>query len=202
WSLQRATQAAQKLPTDWENLCEKSFFRKVYAIKEEDIPSSLFVNSDQTQVVYAPGGAMTWTETGAKQAPVVGKEEKRAFTAMVSVSCSGILLPIQAIYVGKTNRAVPSSDAEKYTEAAIAGFLFEPSGTSTYWSNQHTMRSFVDKILAPYFQAEKEKLGLPETQKSLWSIDLYSVHRSKELRTWINKHHPSIILDYIPGGCT
>jgi hypothetical protein len=64
------------------------------------------------------------------------------------------------------------------------------------------MQSFVDKILSPYFKDEKVKLNLPPSQKSLWSIDVWSVHRSEEFRTWMNRNHPTIILDYIPGGCT
>ncbi|KIK07128.1 hypothetical protein K443DRAFT_87893, partial [Laccaria amethystina LaAM-08-1] len=43
---------------------------------------------------------------------------------------------------------------------------------------------------------------LPPSQKSLWSIDVWSVHRSDEFKTWVNQHHPTIILDYVPGGCT
>src|SRR6267378_6132166 len=66
WSHRKATRAAQKIPSNWEDLCEKSFFRKAYSIKEDDIPADLYVNSDQTQVVFAPGDKMTWAEKGAK----------------------------------------------------------------------------------------------------------------------------------------
>ena len=59
WSPRKATHAAQKKPLDWEDQCEKSFLRKAYLIKEEDIPAALYVNADQTQVVYAPGDKMT-----------------------------------------------------------------------------------------------------------------------------------------------
>ena len=187
---------------NWEDLCEKSFFRKAYVIKEEDIPASLYVNSDQTQVVFAPGDKMTWAETGAKQISAVGVEEKRAFTVLISVSCSGKVLPMQAIYNAKTQRACPSLKSERCTDLLEEGFLLEPSGTTTYWSNQTTMRSFVDKIVAPYFDGEKTRLRLPSSQKSLWSIDVWSVHRSEMFKTWVNQQHPTIILDYMPGGCT
>lgn len=40
WTLWKATQVAQKLPKDWEDQCEQSFFHKAYAIKEEDIPAN------------------------------------------------------------------------------------------------------------------------------------------------------------------
>lgn len=60
WSEQRATWVTQKLPDNWEQICEHAFLRIAYEIKEEDIPSKQFVNSDQTQVIYAQGSKLTW----------------------------------------------------------------------------------------------------------------------------------------------
>ena len=97
WSVQKVTQAAQKLPENWEEQCEMSVSRKMYIIKEEDIPPELYANSDQTHVVYAPGNTLTWAETGAKQVSLVGTDEKQAFTVMVTVASNGTLLPFQAI---------------------------------------------------------------------------------------------------------
>ncbi|KAF9457519.1 hypothetical protein BDZ94DRAFT_1202554, partial [Collybia nuda] len=202
WSRRKGTQAAQKLPENWEELCEKSAFRKAYVIKEDDIPDYLHVNSDQTQVKFAPGDNMTWTETGAKQVQIYGGEDKRAFTVMVSISNSGVLLPMQAIYSGKTVRSCPSVQSSHYQDLINAGFLLEASGTATYWSNHETMHSFVNKILAPYFDNAKAANGLAKSQSSLWTIDVWSVHRSKEFINWMKKHHPTIILDFVPGGCT
>jgi len=92
--------------------------------------------------------------------------------------------------------------APNYDDLIEAGFLLEESGTDTYWSNQKTMQNLVNKILAPYFDTEKTKLSLPSSQRSMWSIDVWSVHRSEEFKDWVNSKHPTIILDYIPGGCT
>jgi hypothetical protein len=203
WSLRKATQAAQKLPKDWQNQCIRSFFRKAYVIKEHDIPIYLFINFDQTQVIYVPGNRMTWSQTGAKQVGMVGMDEKRAFTLVVGVTADGSLLPFQAVFVGKTKASVPSAtDSPNYDEAINAGFKFECSGTGTYWSNQQTMRAYVNDILAPYFERKKHEHGLPPTQKSLVQLDVWSVHRSKEFREWMRINHPTIILDYVPGGCT
>jgi hypothetical protein len=83
-----------------------------------------------------------------------------------------------------------------------AGFKFEFSGTKTYWSNQDTMQSFVNNILAPYFEQRKVKFSLPPSQKFLWQIDVWSVHHSEEFCGWMHKNHPNILLDYMPGGCT
>jgi hypothetical protein len=99
WSIRAATQAAQKQPNDWEDQCEQSFFWKAYSIKEYDIHEALYVNSDQTQIVYAPGNRLTYNPTGSKQVAVVGVEEKHcAFTLMVSVAADGTILLFQAIY--------------------------------------------------------------------------------------------------------
>lgn len=202
WSIRKATQAAQKLPKDWEDQCERSVFRKVYVIKEEDIPIELYVNSDQTQIVYAPGNRMTWAETGAKQVAVVGMDEKRAFTLLVSVAADGTILPFQAVYQGKTKLSLPVTTSPNHSDAMKAGFKLEFSGTKTYWSNQETMRAFVNDILAPYFDGRKAELRLPIEQKSLWQIDVWSVHRSTEFREWMRANHPNIVMDFVPGGCT
>jgi hypothetical protein len=204
WSFRKATRAAHKMPENWEDLCEKSFLRKAYNIKEHDIPAELYVNSDQTQVMYAPGDKMTWADAGAKQVSLTNTDEKRAFTVMVSVASDGTLLPFQAIYQGKTSRSCPAPSSPHYQDALSAGFHLVCSGTDTYWSNQQTMKLFVNKILAPYYDKKKTDLGFPPSQKSLWQIDVWSVHRSEEFRKWMKDNHPTIIIDFVPGGhgCT
>ena len=114
WSWRKATQAAHKLPENWEEQCEKSTFHKAYTIKEHDIPAELYVNSDQTQLIYAPGDKMTWAERGANQVTLMGTEEKWAFTLMVSVVSDGTLLPFQAVYQGLMNRSCPSASSPDY----------------------------------------------------------------------------------------
>jgi len=132
----------------------------------------------------------------------VGAEEKRAITIVTSISSSGVLLPFQAVYEGKSAVSCPKQSANCHTQATNAGFQFEYSGNQTYWSTQKTMRSLVDDIIAPNFSEQKEKLGLPETQKLIWQIDVWSVHRSKEFCEWMKKAHLNIIIHYVPAGCT
>ncbi len=150
-----------------------------YTIKEEDIPLELIVNTDQTQVVYAQGSNLTWAETGTKQVTTVGSNEKHALTAVLSISNSSEMLPVQAIYDGSTSHSLPKKDALHYTDTINHGFKFKFANSSTYWSTQQTMRDFANSILAPYYDHKKAELGLPETQKSLWHIDMWLVHRSK-----------------------
>ncbi|KAF8149784.1 hypothetical protein K438DRAFT_1624742 [Mycena galopus ATCC 62051] len=64
------------------------------------------------------------------------------------------------------------------------------------------MHLLVDNIIAPYFETTKKELSLPPDQYSIWEIDCWSVHRSAEFHAWMKKYHPTIIIIYIPGGCT
>jgi hypothetical protein len=118
-----------------------------HGVEEKDIPAELLVNTDQTLVDFAQGVNLTWAETGAKQVSVIGTEEKRGFTAVVSISSKGFPLPMQAIYQGYTDRSCPSQLSRNYDYAKKISFRFDYSGSATHWSNQRTMRLFVDGIL-------------------------------------------------------
>ncbi|KAG1793281.1 uncharacterized protein HD556DRAFT_1215993, partial [Suillus plorans] len=143
WSKRHTTWTAQKTPTNWEDLCEQASLRLAYTIKEEDIPSALYVNSDQTQVVYAQDSKLTWAKTGAKQVSTVGNDKKQAFTVMVSIANDGTMLPLQAIYQGYLKVSRPSPSAPNYENCMNTGFHFEYSNTKTYWSTHGTMHSIL-----------------------------------------------------------
>jgi hypothetical protein len=53
--------------------------------------------------------------------------EMRAFTLIPSISASGVLLPMQAIFMGKTDASCPSRNVPAYAEAARPGFQMLPS---------------------------------------------------------------------------
>jgi hypothetical protein len=202
WSERHATKAAQKLPANYETLIDAAFLCEAYVIQDYAIPAALRVNTDQTQLVYQQGVGSTWTEKGAKQVATVGQEEKRAFTLVPSISASGVLLPMQSVFNGKTGLSCPAPSAKRYDEAIALGYSIVPSMTSTYWSNHDTMHRLVNEIITPYFEATKIAFHLPPTQYAIWKIDCWSVHKSKEFRAWMKKHHKYIIVLFIPGGCT
>ncbi|KAF7371545.1 DDE superfamily endonuclease [Mycena venus] len=179
WSERRATKAAHKLPANYEKILDAAFLREAYIIRDYAIPAALRVNTDQTQLLYQQGSGSTWT--------------KRA---------SGVLLPMQAVFGGKTASSCPSPSSNRYHEAVKLQYTMVPSLTATYWSNHGTMRSLVDDVIAPYFEAKKTELGLPSSQFSIWTIDCWSVHRSKKFLDWMKQNHPTIILLFVPGGCT
>ncbi|KAJ3984384.1 hypothetical protein F5890DRAFT_1397726, partial [Lentinula detonsa] len=204
WSFRTATRAAQKLPENVDEILEEAFLREAYCICNYNIPAELRVNTDQTQTIYQPGTNVTWNQKGDRQVPAVGIDDKRAFTLVPSISASGELLPFQAIFQGSTAASCPSKKSPFYKEAMELGFRLEPSKTDTYWSTMDTMKSLVNDIIAPYFEREKADLGIesPSEQYSIWKIDCWSVHKSKEFLSWMKEAHPTIIVVFIPGNCT
>ncbi|KAJ6619216.1 hypothetical protein B0H10DRAFT_2370451 [Mycena sp. CBHHK59/15] len=98
---------------------------------------------------------------------MVRQEEKCAFTLVPSISGSGKLLPMQAVFMGKTTVSCPSPKATHYEEAIALGYVMLPSGMSTYWSNHPTMHQLIDNIIEPHFEATKKEIGLPPSQVSI-----------------------------------
>jgi len=202
WTIRASTRAGRKVPSNADSILRSANLRIAYVIKHEDIPSELIANSDQTQVLLAQGSNVTYAPIGANQVATIGAEEKRAFTVLVTLTNDGILLPFQSIYKGSSAASLPAKETKSMAEAINAGFLFESSKTSTYWSTQETMRHFVDTVLGPHFEKVKVTMNLPHEQCSLWLIDCWSVHRSKEFLTWIGIYHSTIIVLFVPAGLT
>lgn len=210
WTFRKGTKAAQKHPPNWEELCYRSLLRKAWMVAMHEISAALRINADQTQVTYQPNTVLTYEKRGSKQVPIIGKDDKCAVTVMVSIAASGEFLPLQVIFKGRLVASLPSPHpihqaklSQAYNDALALGWIFQVAGVlDTYWANQDTMKSWLDQIVAPYFERKKEELGLRSTQLCIVRIDVWSVHASLEFRTYVWEKHPSIVLMFVPGGCT
>ena len=49
-------------------------------------------------------------------------------------------------------------------------------------------------------QAKIKELGLPADQKAIALMDCWSVHKSKEFRTWWKAKYPWLLFLFIPAG--
>ncbi|KZT52330.1 hypothetical protein CALCODRAFT_441735, partial [Calocera cornea HHB12733] len=205
WSLRHSTKAAHKLPTDWRLSTWKAALRAAYAIQHFNIPPSCIVNSDETQLLLQHGGDCSYAPIGSRQVDVLGKEEKRACTVMTSLSMDGTLLPFQCIWKGEQKRSLPFRDDPRHPIMAKArehGHIFTLSHSSTYWTNLGTFQTFVRDILVPHFHVENQLFERSKEATCLWVIDVYSVHRGEEFRTWMTSTYPWILIHYIPASCT
>ncbi|KAG8722241.1 hypothetical protein FRC08_005241 [Ceratobasidium sp. 394] len=131
WSPRRATRAAQKQPADFDSLLLRAFLWMACLVRDESIPSSCIVDSDQTQVVYGAGPQTTWASTGARHVSVVGTE-KRTFTLTVGIPLSREALPLQAIYASEAVHSLPDKDAPHMDIALEHSFRFGYSGNTSY----------------------------------------------------------------------
>jgi hypothetical protein len=157
---------------------------------------------DQTYFHLQPTSTSTFEEVGSKQVAVIGKEEKRAATLQAAVSGNGDVLPYHIIYKGKTAASLPHNSCEGLQEAIDLGFLFDFSGTNSYWSTFELMCKWVDKILVPYWVRQKECVGAPADQECILYFDIWAVHCSVAFRTWLDKSYPWIKYRYVPAGMT
>lgn len=191
WSLRRATHPAQKIPENVDEILYRATLRQAFSIRNFNIPAALRVNTDQTQIVLQQGGNVTWNERNARQVTTHGQDEKRAFTLVVGISASGVFLPFQSVWAGKTHASLPSSTEAAYVEAIQLDFEFVFSKKQgNYWSTEESMQSYVRNILVPYYNQQSSNLGLPLCSPSIWQIDCWSVHTSISFRVWMATTYP------------
>ena len=91
WSICHSTCPGHKIPQDSDEILWKAFLCLAYIIKHKDIPSALIANSDQTQTL-AQGCSMTYVPMNLKQVTMLGSEEKRAITVLVTLVNDGKVL--------------------------------------------------------------------------------------------------------------
>ncbi|KAG1871544.1 hypothetical protein F4604DRAFT_1926276 [Suillus subluteus] len=203
WSFHRATHAAQKTPSNADQLCLDQFYRLTLTIRDCAIfHASFYVNIDQTNIVYQPANTTTYEDTSSKQVAVIGQEEKRAFTVVVGISASGNALPFQVIYCGKTAHSLPMKTTPQFKDTQDLGFKLCFSNTDTYWSMFQLMCDYVGDILVPYWTRQKELVGAPDDQECILQLDVWSVHKSIQFCTWLDQQYPWIKYRFVPGGCT
>jgi len=70
-------------------------YHVIYVVKAYNIPPSLVVNSDETSIHLVPTAReCTWESKGSKHIHVLGIEDKRQVTMVVSSSTAGLFSPL------------------------------------------------------------------------------------------------------------
>lgn len=196
WSWRTSTSAASKLPLDWMQLGIDAAKRIAVQMEINKVHPSLVINFDQTGINLVPTCNKTYEMKGSKTVGIVANDDKRQITAVVASSLSGDLLPLQLIYQGKTKKSVPESTPDTIT----AGFHLTFS--ENHWSNQETMRQYLEFIIVPYVKQKIIEHNLPSDSKVVLVLDVWSVHKSEEFRTYIKKKHGNTNLVFVPANCT
>lgn len=200
-SYRRATSAAQKLPADWQQQGDTLVKKIAQIAARHCIRPRLIINSDQTGIILVPAANYSFDDVKATNVKVIGQEEKRAITAVVSSSFDGQLLPLQLVFGGQDKnmlikRAVPSIN-DPHVREAVERHHFHLTQTPSHWSTLGTMQEFVEKILTPYWCANK----IDDNDHLIWLIDSWVVHRSQEFVRYCQRF-PWLHVVLVPANCT
>ena len=157
----------------------------------KDIPQGLIFNWDQTAIELVPTGQWTMNRAGAKMIPIAHSDDKRQVTAVFAATMTGKYLPTQVIYKGKTERCHPMVKA--------------PQGwdiwhSENHWSNQNTMKRYIEKIIIPFVTQTREALALDKTQPALAIFDCFRGQTTPAILSLLEKHN--IVAVQVPANCT
>ena len=79
-----------------------------------EIPGSLVINWDQTEIHYVPVSQWTMEREGIKWIEITGNQDKHQITAVFAVMMNGNFLPPQLVYTGKIPKCLPKVDFPKH----------------------------------------------------------------------------------------
>lgn len=187
----KATKAARKVPDDFADQ-KVNFLESIRKARTDDsIPDDLVVNWDQTGVRLVPSSDWTMADCGSKQVEVRGLGDKREITVLLAITMSGVLLPPQVLYTGKTDRCHPR---QSFPEE------WDIHHSENHWSNEGTMLHYIEHVLVPYVTATRLRLELPDTQPALAIFDVFAAHRVQSVKDRLKEANIKFV--YVPAGCT
>lgn len=124
---------------------------------------------------------------------------------------------MQVIFAGKTTRCLPKADirgpyenvqkwhitfsATVCQRVKISAFILSDSlFFLQHWSDETSMRQYVDRILVPYFVDERKRLQLPSDQWCIAILDCWSIHKMSWLVDLLKANRIAPV--FVPGGTT
>jgi hypothetical protein len=156
-----------------------------------EIPNDLIFNWDQTGLQLVPTGQWTMHRAGEKVIAIANSDDKRQITAVFAATMTGEYFPPQVIYKGKTLRCHPKVDAPKG---------WDIWHSDNHWSNEETMKRYIEKIIVPFISQKRKSLDLPASQPALAIFDCFRGQTTPDILTLLEKHN--IIAVQVPAHCT
>ena len=186
-----STSAKSKLSDQAIKNLKHSYLAQIKGVAEvHKIPPELIINWDQTGNHLAPTSNWTMEECGAERVEIAALGDKRQITTTLACTLAGDLLPIQVIYTGKTERCHP-------TFPYPSGF--DVWHSPNHWANEETTLRFIEKIIIPFINNVRSKLGTPE-QKALVIFDVFRGQIGERVQALLEDNY--IIRVLVPGNCT
>ena len=191
WSKRKGTTSKGQTP-DFPDIKLKFLQSIQQLISKYNVPPKLLVNWDQTACKYIQCGEWTMDETGSKNVPITGLDDKREITALFAGAADGSFLPPQLIYGGKTDRSHPQ------------GIQFPHEWNITHndnhWSNETSMLEYLEKVIKPYKDKTIQELGLHDDQRMIVLFDVFRAHRVQSCKEWLASNNVEYVC--VPANCT
>lgn len=115
---------------------------------------------------------------------VLGLEDKKQITMVVSCSDVIEILPPRIVFTSTTSRTIPPNNQGKKN---CIKDDYDLTFNENHWLSLETTKKFVTNIILLYLQSHIQILRLKE-QKMVWVIDYWNVHISKKFLDWIKKN--------------
>ena len=103
---------------------------------------------------------------------------------------AGEFLPPQLIYQGKTSRCLP---CVKFPNE------WHVTYSINHWSNEDTMKEYVENILVPYIDGKRKSLSLGNNFPALVLFDNFKVQCTTAVLTLLDQNNINVVL--IPPNC-
>ena len=181
-----------KIPDSLREEIEISYLHAIVrTIEENNIPTSLVMNLDQTPTKFIPGTNKTMALKGSKTVPISGLTDKRMITATFTITLDGLFLPPQLIYSGKTTKSLPRVEFPS---------SFSLSVNEKHYSNETESIKVLEEIVIPYVIKERRSLLLPSSQPALLIMDVFKGQMTDRVVSTLQ--HNNIILITVPANLT
>lgn len=103
--------------------------------------AKLNVNFDQIGNYILPSNSCTFHDRGADHVNVIAKDEKRAYTLLITSTADGDFLPFQQVWSGASPQSIPSPNAPQMQEARTYGFDFTFAKSDRKTSHYSTLKT-------------------------------------------------------------
>ena len=181
-----------KVPVECFEALKSQFLEDIKAtIEMQDIPPELVINWDQTGIKLVPVSSWTMEQRGSQRVEISGIDDKRQITAVFAATAIGDFLPPQVIYKGKSSKSLPST-----TFPADWSITFTPNR----WSNEETMKVYIEEIIAPYVRQTRERLSLSEDHPALAIFDVFKGQCTEDVLQLLEDNNIEHV--QVPPNCT
>ena len=115
---------------------------------------------------------------------IVGISDKHQITAVFYGAMTGELLPPQLIYQGKTSACLPRYSFPDDWHVTC---------TPNHWSNEDTMKEYIECIIIPYVDHKRKELELSSDQPALAIFDVFKGQQTENVTKLLEDNNIHVV---------